>query len=370
MYSTVPPLHHPPGANFAATPVELMGTEQIARWVETLCKYLGWNEAEKYADKFRNNDVTGKVLGLLKDKHLETLGMSNENHRCLLLSKIRDLYPVNSYNTSMFESSCGSASNGWQISSGINNATKFSGSGSTNHSDSSLSSSKPAVQFLPNDTTHSYCADGSSTQGRSCSSPTGTPVSETSSSSRTPRFRKLILKLREDQMSQDENTIATRFAELNLPLKSIERSNGRYIIAFVSPEMTWEAYYNADYIDYKLEKKWPDTPSPQKPIEYENVSPCPLTIRKGKAFSQQRCGALEPNARVTINKVKGRRARIVEWKVVFEDQQVKEGWVTRGWVSVLTAKGSTLLRQVAELAEFGGNCKPYQDIHSYRFETE
>lgn len=171
-------------------------------------------------------------------------------------------------------------------------------------------------------------------------------------------------------MSQDEDTIATRFAEFSLPLKSIEGSNGRYIIVFMSPEKTWEAYYKADDIDYKLEKKWPDTPTPENPIEYENVSPCPLTIRKGKAFSQQRCGELEPNVRVTINKVKGRRARIVEWKVFIEDGQEKEGWVTRGWVSVLNAEGATLLRQVAELAEFRDNCQKYQDIHNYWFETE
>jgi len=171
-------------------------------------------------------------------------------------------------------------------------------------------------------------------------------------------------------MSQNEDTIAARFEKFNLPLRSIEESHGNYILVFKTPKMTWEAYYKADYIDYELEKKWPDTPSPEKPIEYENVSLGPLTIREGKAFTQQYVGELEPNARVYINKIKGRRARIVDWKVFREDGQEKAGWVTRGWVSVRTAKCFTFLRQVAEIAEFPDNCQQSQNNQNYRYETE
>jgi len=161
-------------------------------------------------------------------------------------------------------------------------------------------------------------------------------------STRRARYRKLILTLRPDQMSQDENVIRRRLEHFELKVVSVNLLQGsdcRYLLIFPHSEMAQQAFHKADDLDYELTKKWPERPNPKRPIKY--ISMRWLLIREGKAFSGKIIGKLGAGEIVTVNQVKGRRARLID----VCDGELK----TRGWVSVHTAEGEPLLRQLSEI---------------------
>lgn len=119
----------------------------------------------------------------------------------------------------------------------------------------------------------------------------------------------------------------------------MEGSDNSYLIAFPKSEMAQAAYNKADEIGYKLAKKWPARPNPSNPIEY--ISMADLKIREGKAFSGQMVGTLKKDETVTVNQLKGRRARLIK--------EVAGKIKVIGWVSVHSESGDPLLVQVSEL---------------------
>jgi len=78
-------------------------------------------------------------------------------------------------------------------------------------------------------------------------------------------------------------------------------------------------------------------PTPRNPIEYRVLSK--VTIRSGKSLHGDIVGELYKNKIVTINKIKGRRARIIRYGNTTKP-------ITVGWVSSHTIDGLPLLEQV------------------------
>jgi len=413
---TIPPLYHPPGSSANATPIEKMDYEQTAMWIWTFGYQNGWEEAKEYSNHFRTNEMRGSLLQQLDEEMLETsLGMKNKSHRLMLLSNIKiatadpdSLARSLSSGSQVVDSTCGSERNIWQL----------------RMTDSSDSSNRPystnicwtkGGSYIPSEDIGKcsgyfkpmLAADVSTAQGQIFSGridfadrtrqqtyenfkygvnttsikeyqsetqngPAGTKMTEKNPTirERKKEFMKLTLTLGDDQKHQDKDAIRARLAEFNITVKSIEESEGEYILTFMSPEMAKEAFQKQAYLHYILKKKWYPRAGPKRRIHYVNTSTSPLTIRNGKSFSGSIVGYLMPNEKVLVNQVKGRRARIVEWKIVIVDGEEEKYLKIIGWVSLHTMKPITLMRQVAELEEFSDYCRQYQDRHKHEFESE
>lgn len=94
MLQSSPPFYHFSGASFSVTFVDQMTVDQTANWIRTLGWYNGWAEVEAYAERFRENSVSGMLLQKLTAEILEfSLGIVNLGHRLELLSAIEHLFP-------------------------------------------------------------------------------------------------------------------------------------------------------------------------------------------------------------------------------------------------------------------------------------
>lgn len=72
--------------------VELMTFEETSFWVWTYCHLQGWDEAGRYAENFKEQEITGRVLRYLSDSDLKvSLKIISPSHRSQLLSAIRNL---------------------------------------------------------------------------------------------------------------------------------------------------------------------------------------------------------------------------------------------------------------------------------------
>jgi len=169
-------------------------------------------------------------------------------------------------------------------------------------------------------------------------------VSRHGNGRRQLRCKKLQTTLTTNQFSRDEcqiDHIRSRFEEMNFYVKvqRTEKDPQTYIITFKDCAEATNALLQANQIGYPLFKKWPTRPSPKRHIQYKSLTE--LIIREGKALSGNEVGILPKGETVTVNQVKGRRARLVKPN---EDGKL----VTWGWVSVHSDSGDTLLTQVNE----------------------
>jgi len=116
-----------------------------------------------------------------------------------------------------------------------------------------------------------------------------------------------------------------------------------WLIIFQSIKEAKRALSLRSQIGYNLEPYRNDEPrklmrpTPRNPAEYRVLSK--VTIRSGKSLHGEIVGELYKNKIVTINKIKGRRVRIIK-------KGSANGPVTVGWVSSHTAEGIPLLEQI------------------------
>jgi len=156
------------------------------------------------------------------------------------------------------------------------------------------------------------------------------------------RCNKLQITLTNEEFSRDVfqmDRIRARFEKMNfdVKIKLAEKKPQTYVLTFKDCTEATNALLQADKIGYTLSKKWPVRPSPKRPILYQSLAE--LIIREGKAFSGNEVGVLPKGETVTVNQVKGRRARLVKQN---QDGEL----VTWGWVSVHNSNGLTLLTQL------------------------
>jgi len=87
---------HQPQNNMAWTVrADQMTVEQTASWIRTLGNFNGWQEADKYAWSFRQNDIWGWLLQKLNLDSLKTeLGVVKYGHRLQIMAAIKCLFPA------------------------------------------------------------------------------------------------------------------------------------------------------------------------------------------------------------------------------------------------------------------------------------
>jgi len=335
-----------PSTPFGFCKLLQMDRYQLAKWVWTFSYFRGWHEGELYARNFLAQDVTGMGLELLDTKILEfTLGIAKKDHRDELLSEIHRLLPKKSV-TQNITIPCWNRDGTIEYVSYNPNYLFPPGivSGQIG-----CDSSTPGFHT---DETSIYCytqrskettdkeVDGSENRAPSARY---SPLTETrglrNASHKGAKYRKLVFTLSDDEISQkrDINRIRARFAEIDpdVVVQQMDEAN-KYTIAFHDPTRAKEALIKYRDQGYTIAFKFPRRPSPKAPIEYISLED--LTIRTGKAFSGDIVGKLNKGQKVTVNQLKGRRARLIK-----TDQEV-EKW---GWVSMYSSEdGRQLLRQV------------------------
>jgi len=396
-----PPFYSGPSHSISVTRADLMTIEQTANWIWTVGVYRGWTEAETYATNFRENSITGKLLPLLTNDQLEfSLGVTKTDHRNELLSTIQYLFPNMTINNNHFspklrssvrgidilQSPCNSESSDQQHPIELGNPNSYLSYESDADCESVTSYLVSACPTVTDETSQMDCSDMMSESGNSkfCSmfgcvgsdcnqddDPLKMPlmtgvrksgvfekgmtkkdvimvekpaVSRHGNGRRQLRCKKLQVTLTINQFSRDEyqmERIRSRFEEMKFYVKvqPAEKNAQTYIITFKDSTEATNALLQANEIGYPLCKKWPTRPSPNRPIQYKSLTE--LIIREGKAFSGNEVGILRKGEIVTVNQVKGRRARLVKPN---EDGEL----VTWGWVSLHNQSGDTLLIQVNE----------------------
>lgn len=126
------------------------------------------------------------------------------------------------------------------------------------------------------------------------------------------------------------------FVKLDPQVKLYPSSKtNKYILKFQDTKMAQEAFIKGYEMGLKIARQYPLRPKPKQPIEYISLE-C-LVIREGKSASQGIVGQLGKGRKVTVDQLKGKRARIIKPN--------KEAW---GWVSMYSEKGTPLLSQLDE----------------------
>jgi len=151
--------------------------------------------------------------------------------------------------------------------------------------------------------------------------------------------KELLLTLRPDQIAQGIKIehLRSQFEDFgyNVTIYSLKDKKESYSLEFTDRKEAQRALADPK-IGYKLVKKRPLRPSPTCPIQFKALDD--LRIRTGKALTGRVVGVVKKNELVTVNQVKGRRARLM-----FIDKEGKKG--NRGWVSVHTSEGKPLLER-------------------------
>merc|ERR1719233_2603349 len=156
------------------------------------------------------------------------------------------------------------------------------------------------------------------------------------------RSRHLILKLHPQQHDYPGliKYLEEKFADFNYNVEIKRSSTNRksYIVGFKDRSTALHALARAEAIGFKLSKSRAKRPSPTYPVKFKALSQ--LNVRKGKSFNWKIIGEVNKNEVITVNQVKGRRARIVS---VQNRKLVKSGWV-----SLHTKGGSPLLERLEQ----------------------
>jgi len=382
-----PPRFHPSGESFNATPVNEMTVHQTANWIRTFGRYHRWIQAEGYAQSFVNNGISGELLEDLTPAMLElSLGIIDQRHQHELLTAIEYLYPNRMMrNTPVFQESitgiqllessysnanrghCHSETDNWSgyestnsflISSHLNNAAEI---GQMEYSDM-MSESAYSQRTSPTSYIDSDCDTkiGESSTDKSVISHNSRDKNDTvmvdwetreGSKSVTPlkgcrplRCRKLLLILGQHEIGQDFcslQSIRARFQELKIQVEVMRDESKPYTFTLVFPNYQHadEVLSRAKEIGYRITKKYPPRPNPKRPLKY--MSMAELEIRTGKSLNGDVVGILKKGVIVTVNQVKGRRARLI--------RESKSGSVqTIGWVSLHEQDGINLLQQLGD----------------------
>jgi len=151
--------------------------------------------------------------------------------------------------------------------------------------------------------------------------------------------KELLLTLRPDQIAQGTKIehLRSQFEDFGYKviIYSLKDKKASFSLEFTDRKEAQRALADPK-IGYKLVKKRPLRPSPTCPIQFKALHA--LRIRTGKALTGRVVGVVKKNELVTVNQVKGRRARLM-----YIDKDGKK-W-NRGWVSVHTSEGKPLLER-------------------------
>jgi len=382
-----PPCCHPSRATYNATPVQKMTVLQTANWIRTLGRYHGWAQVEAYAQSFLNNCITGELLEYLTPEMLEfSLGVSDHQHQRELLSAIQYLYPVKRMKNAQqlqgsiteiqtLESSYSNANNSGRCQSETEYESEYDSTNSFLISSNSMN----VEEIVPMECSDTMSESGYSQRSSVASyieSDSDIKIGEASTNKhksvyksteedvvmvdrgtreesqcvkplkvcRPLRCRKLLIVLRKHEIEQDRcslESIRSRFHDLKIQVEvePNESKPNTYTLVFPNYQQAEMVLSRADEIGYKITKKYPPRPNPKRPLKYKSMAE--LQIRAGKSLSGDIVGKLKEGVIVTVNQVKGRRARLI--------QESESGDVeTIGWVSLHEEDGVNLLKQLGD----------------------
>jgi len=351
--SALMPPYYPFGV---VTIVDEMTVEQTSRWIFTFGSHRGWPQQEEYAEAFKKNNIHGEILCTLTDDMLESdLEIKNQTHRNELLSAIqRLLYPdtmVGSAGKSTepvigkppSESSIGNPYTTCQPSM---NSIRMNNNLPPGYA-CSISTYEPtqmdeAMSVSCFSQTSISASQAMSVRSSSTCNAMMTSVCDVNDNNEktqqifTPfKSRKLLLTLEDEQIENEcpMKSIRSRFQELHMDvevLKTKDKAN-TFTLVFPNNELATEALQSTE-IEYTLKKMWPPRATPKSPKSYKALDD--LEVRQGKAMSWDVLYTLAKGTEVTVNQVKGRRARMCGEH--------------EGWVSLHEPSGKTLLARLGD----------------------
>jgi len=349
-----PPIFHPPNKPYKVSVVDKMTVPETSRWIKTLAAWKGWSEGEFYAKSFKENSINGKMLQHLNEELLEfDLGISQHAHRREILKTIQGLFPTSFPSTSTVQSGLRSSITGIVLPE--SDGSTYGGirytAGSENESSTQYPISIYSSQFT--DREESFQMDNSDFMSDSCYSSSVRTVTESeermlSRRSSTcesmgsvirsmhpkPLRGKSLHLLCDAHTARDVEVIKKRFHEFNY-IVNVRPSGDHYIVSFQNYLQAKHAVQRAQEIGYRLVMR--PRATPKSPAKYICVSKC--KIREGKSLSGNIVGWLEKGETLTVNQLKGRRARLIG--VNKNGETVKIGWVT-----TKTKEGIELIKRV------------------------
>lgn len=90
-------------------------------------------------------------------------------------------------------------------------------------------------------------------------------------------------------------------------------------------------------MEFKIIKCWLHRPRPTRPIKYKSLDS--VNVNSGRSINGKLVGELRVGDIVTVNQVKGRRARLIDYKKNGETRTI-------GWVSLRDIDGAPLMEQL------------------------
>jgi len=328
-----PTIFHPPHSPFQVSIVDKMTVDETAWWIWTLAEWNGWSQGMAYYKSFKDNAICGRMLKNLTRELLEfDLGITSVVHRQEILSTIKRLFPAqfsmappvrrpSIASINVPESECSTYGGIRHIPGSENEST-------TGQYPISVYSSQESLHLDTWDYMSDSCNSRSSVR-------TGTSDDRTSSRGSGRSTSRLHL-LCDGNTVRDINVIRNRFRDFNF-IVNVRPSGDHYIVSFQNNVQAKHALHLAKEIGYRLAIRTRATPS--CPATYVCMSRC--TIREGKSLNGNVVGNLSKGEKVTVNQLKGRRARLIEQNEYGEVQK-------RGWVTVTTKDGVELLKRLDE----------------------
>jgi len=321
-----PKIFNPPHKPFQVSIVDKMTVDETAKWIWTLAEWNGWSEGIVYYKSFKDNDICGRMLKNLTKELLEfDLGVSKLGHRQVILLTIKRLFP-SQYNMAPPVQRPSIAS--------------ISTYGGIRHVPGSENGSSTG-QYLNSASQESFHLETCDFMSDSCYSKSSVRTSTSEdktllrgSSGRSMHQKPRLHLLCDTNTVRDISVIRNRFLDFNL-IVTVKPSGDHYIVAFQNFVQAKHALHHAKEIGYRLASRPRATPS--SPATYVCMSRC--TIREGKSFNGNVVGYLTKGEKVTVNQLKGRRARLIERDEYGRLQ-------TRGWVTVTTKDGVELLKRM------------------------
>jgi len=338
--------------------------------------------AHWYHQNFRNNEISGILLPELTAEFLKAnLGIANERHRLIIMSAIRKLFPnttvkdpeyrspysqlLPSFNRSYYDGTKSMKPGSCLISNHkLDDSDIMSVSCSSRDSikiDNRYNIGSDNIQEghqIEDEETKPNKSVGSNAQF--CK--TSMRKTEMSISDSLPaeepdlrdevslRWRNLELKdrtlfvnLKPEQILRDKihqiYLIRKQLSEISTDVYIRPTRKNPYIYTVVFPNCTlaYEALSRSDDMEFKLIKSWLHRPRPKRPIKYKSLYP--LNVNSGRSVHGKLVDKLREGDIVTVNQVKGRRARLINCKKNGETKTI-------GWVSLRDLDGEPFMEQL------------------------
>lgn len=307
-----PPPHHPPNSKVSAVRVDLMTVEQTSAWIRTLSLFNGWEEANDYAQSFKQNGIWGYVLWKLTLDSLKfDLGIKKHEHRVQIKLAIKRLYPS-------------------LLGQDGEDETNIIEKNRSTMSDSISETASGRVDVFSLPSPKSF---NSGVMYKTTEHDMIFPIAERSPSRNpTVAFSSCNAVLQPDDQIKKVAVKRIEKAMTSQPQKENRQTKSfNKISKWPSPKAP-----QTEVLSFSVRKKTTRA-RPDNPIEYRTLRNA--KIRAGKSVRTESVGEILKGSVVVINQIKGRSGRVVH-------PQRNGEFIKVGWVTLYTHDGYQLLEKV------------------------